>query len=342
MKLSPRDAAGFLARPDPRVPALLIFGADPMRVAERRQKVIAAQLGDQGEAEMRLARMPAADLRREPGAAMDAMRAQGFFPGPRALLIEDATDAAAAALKPALAAWEEGDALIVVTAGQLNASSKLRKLFEGDKRARSLAVYDDPPGHDEITATLREEGLTDLAPEAMRDLTALAQGLEPGAFRQTLTRIALYKHGDDKPLSPEEIALLAPEAGDGAIDQVLDAVAEGRMGAIAPLSARLAGRGVTPVALCIGALRHFRLLHALASDTRGPAQALAGLRPPVYGPRRDRLLRHASRWPVPRIESALRALIETDLALRSSNPPPARALVERMLMRLAALAAPRR
>ncbi len=121
MKLSPRDAAGFLARPDPRVPALLIFGADPMRVAERRQKVIAAQLGDQGEAEMRLARMPAADLRREPGAAMDAMRAQGFFAGPRAVLIEDATDAAAEALKPTLAAWEEGDALMVGTAGAAGA-----------------------------------------------------------------------------------------------------------------------------------------------------------------------------------------------------------------------------
>ncbi|MCC5989396.1 MAG: DNA polymerase III subunit delta [Pararhodobacter sp.] len=338
MKLSPRDAAGFLARPDPRVPALLIFGADPMRVAERRQKVIAAQLGAQGEAEMRLARMPAADLRREPGAAMDAMRAQGFFPGPRAVLVEDATDAAAEALKPALAAWEEGDALMVVTAGALNAGSKLRKLFEGDKRALSLAVYDDPPGRDEIEAMLRAEGLTGLPPEAMRDLVALGQGLEPGEFRQTLTRIALYKHDDPAPLSPEEIALLVPAAGEAAIDAVLDAVAEGRLGDIAPLNTRLAGSGVAPVTLCIGALRHFRLLHALASDPRGAGQAVATLRPPVFGPRRDRLLRHARRWPVARVEAALGALVETDLALRSGARLPAQALVERVLMRLASIA----
>lgn len=341
MKLSPRDAAGFLSRPDKRVPALLIFGADPMRVAERRQRVIAAQIGAEGEAEMRLVRMAAADLRREPGAAFDAMRAQGFFPGPRAVLIDDATDAAAAALKPALADWAEGDALMVVTAGALNAGSKLRKLFEGDKRALCLGVYDDPPGRDEIEAMLRAEGLTNLPPDAMRDLLALGQGLEPGEFRQTLTRIALYKHGDTAPLSPEEIALLAPAAGEAAIDTVLDAVAEGRLGDIAPLTAQLAGRGVAPVTLCIGALRHFRLLHALASDPRGAAQAVAGMRPPVFGKRRDRLLTHARRWPLARIEAALSALVETDLTLRSSTRAPAQALIDRVLMRLAAMAGAR-
>lgn len=341
MKLSPRDAAGFLARPDRRVPALLIFGADPMRVAERRQRVIATQIGAQGEAEMRLARMAAADLRREPGAALDAMRAQGFFPGPRAVLIDDATDASTDALKQALAAWQEGDALMVVTAGQLKPSSRLRKLFEGDKRAFGLAVYDDPPGRDEIASMLRHEGLSDLPQEAMRDLVALGQWLEPGEFRQTLTRIALYKHGDPAPLTPGEIALLAPASGEAAIDAVLDAVAEGRLGDVAPLTARLAGRGVAPVTLCIGALRHFRLLHALVSDGRGPAQAVAGLRPPVFGPRRDRLLSHAGRWPLARIEAALGVLVETDLSLRSSTPAPTQALIERILMRLAAMAGSR-
>ncbi|MCC6001553.1 MAG: DNA polymerase III subunit delta [Pararhodobacter sp.] len=339
MKLAPRDAAGFLSRPDPRVPALLIFGTDAMRVAERRQRVVAAQIGPQGEGEMRLTRFAAADLRRDPAAAMDAMRAQGFFPGPRAVLIEDATDAATDALKSALAAWAEGDALMVVTSGALNAGSKLRKLFEGDKRALCLAVYDDPPGRAEIEAQLRAEGLTDLPPEALRDLVALGQGMEPGDFRQMLTRIALYKLGDSTPLSAQEIALLAPPAGEAAVDSVLDAVADGRLSDIAPLMTRLAGQGVAPVTLCIGALRHFRQLHRVTGDPRGPDQAVAGLRPPVFGPRRDRLLRQARRWPNEKVEIALGELITADLSLRSSSPPPAHALIERVLMRLAALAA---
>jgi len=335
MKLSPRDAPGFLARPDPRVPGVLIWGADAMRVAERRQALIRALIGPEGEAEMRLTRFAAADLRKDPAAAMDATRAQGFFPGPRAVLIDEAADAAAPALAPALAERAEGDAMLVVTAGVLPASSKLRKLFEGDKRAFALAVYDDPPGQAEIAAMLQAEGLGGIPGEAMRDLTALAQVLEPGDFRQTLQRIALYKLGDPAPLTGVEIALLAPQGGEADTDDVLHAVAEGRAAEVAPLMARLAAQGATPVTLCIGAIRHFRVLHGLLADPRGPAQAVEKLRPPVYGPRRTRLVRQAERWSLSQVEEALRQLTDTDLTLRSSSRAPLAALLQRTLMRLA-------
>ncbi len=335
MKLSPRDAPAFLARPDPRVPAILIWGADPMRVAERRQGLIRAVIGAEGEAEMRLTRFPAADLRKDPAAALDAIRAQGFFPGARAVLIEEAGDAAAPALAPALSDWAEGDAFMVVTAGALPASSKLRKLFEGDKRALALAVYDDPPGQAEIAAMLQAEGLGNIPGEAMRDLTALAQVLEPGDFRQTLQRIALYKLGDAAPLTVEEIAALAPQGGEADVDDVLNAVAEGRSGEVAPLMARVAAQGVAPVALCIGAIRHFRLLHGLLAHPQGPAQAVERLRPPVYGPRRARILRQAQRWSPSQVEDALTQLTETDLTLRSTSRAPLAALLQRTLIRLA-------
>ncbi len=334
MKLAPRDAPAFLARPDPLVPGILIWGGDPMRVAERRQALIRALIGPEGEAEMRLTRFPAADLRKDPAAAMDAMRAQGFFAGPRAVLVEEAGDAAAPALAPALADWAEGDAMLVVTAGVLPASSKLRKLFEGDRRAFALAVYDDPPGQAEIAAMLQAAGLGDVPGEAMRDLIALAQGLEPGDFRQTLQRIALYKLGDPAPLTPEEIAALAPQGGEADVDDVLDAVAEGRSGEVAPLMARLAAQGVAPVALCIGAIRHFRTLHGLLAHPQGPEAAVERLRPPVYGPRRARLVRQARRWSLAQVEEALGQLVETDLTLRSSSRAPLAALLQRTLIRL--------
>jgi len=338
MKLSSRDAAGFLARPAPKVPGILIYGADAMRVAERRVKLVAAHTGANADAEMRLTRMPGADLRRDAAAALDAVKAQGFFPGPRAVVIDEATDAATDALKSVLLDWVEGDALLVATAGALNPGSKLRKLFEGDKRAFCLAVYDDPPGRGEIEAMLRAEGLTGLSDESMRDLVALAQSIEPGDFRQTLTRIALYKFNDDTPLSPAEIALLAPQSAEAEIDDILNAVAEGRMADLAPILSRLAAQGVQPVTVAIGAARHFRVLHALVSDPRGPAQAIGTLRPPVFGPRRDRLLRQAQAWTMDRVEDALRDLTATDLTLRSSTRAPTRALAERALIRLTRMA----
>ncbi len=132
--------------------------------------------------------------------------------------------------------------------------------------------------------------------------------------------------------------MLAPQSGEAAVDDAINAVAEGRMAEVAPLIGRLAAQGVQPVGLCIGAMRHFRSLHALASDQRGAAAAIGAMRPPIFGPRRDRLLRQAQRWPLDRVETALSELVATDLKLRSSAPVPQAALIERALIRLATMA----
>ena len=48
MKLTGRDAAAYFRKPDPEKAGLLIYGADAMRVALRRQEVIAALIGPAG------------------------------------------------------------------------------------------------------------------------------------------------------------------------------------------------------------------------------------------------------------------------------------------------------
>lgn len=335
MKVTAAEALRFLTRPQP---GLLIFGADPVRVAIRRQDVIAALIGPQGEAEMRLTRLAAADLRRDPAALEDGLRAQGFFPGPRVLLVEEATDATAPLLARALADWRPGDAALVVTAGGLTGKSALKTLFERHPAAGCLALYDDPPGRDEIEAELARAGLTRIAPAAMADLTALAQALDPGDFRQTLEKIALYKHADPAPLTPEEVEALAPASLGAEVDQVIEAAADGRADRVGPLMRRLEAQGTAATTICIFALRHVRMLHVLASDPGGPAQGVARLRPPPFGRRRDMLIRQAGSLGRARAEEALGLLVETDLSLRSSLRAPAMAVVERALIRLAMLA----
>ena len=78
MKLSPREAPGYFAKPDPRRTGLLIYGPDGMRVALKRQEVIAALIGPEGEAEMRLSRIPGGDLRKEPTLLIDAVNAGDY------------------------------------------------------------------------------------------------------------------------------------------------------------------------------------------------------------------------------------------------------------------------
>jgi DNA polymerase-3 subunit delta len=335
MKLSPRDASAYFARPAPPKPGLLIYGEDPMRVALKRQEVILAMIGPEGEGEMRLARHDAADARKDPALVQDTMRASGFFPGPRAVLIEGATDGLADTFAAALDDWREGDAHLVVTAGQLPPASRLRKLFESRPDAFSAAIYDDPPSRAEIETVLRKAGAGEIGREAMGEIEALSRALDPGDFRQTIEKLALYKRGDATPVTPDDVAAVAPTSTEADLDTVIDVVAEARAAEIGPLLRRLEAQGATAVGLCIAATRHFRTLHAAAADPEGPAKAFARARVPFK--RKDRMIRQAQSWGAVKAGEALHILTDADLTLRSSAKVPDMALMERTLIRLAML-----
>ncbi|MCK0149966.1 DNA polymerase III subunit delta [Marivita sp. S6314] len=339
MKLPPREASGYFAKPDPTKTGILIYGEDAMRLALKRQELISALIGPEGEAEMRLTRIPAAELRKEPALLGDAIKAVGFFPGPRVAFVEDANDTVAQIIAGAVEDWAPGDAQIVVTGGQLPAKSKLRKLFEGHANAYAAALYNDPPSRAEIEAELTRAGLARPDGAAMEMLTSLSREIDPGDFRQTLEKIALYKLGDETPLTPDEVTVCAPGSTEADLDDVLNIVAEGRTGEIGPVMSRLGAQGTAAVTLLIMATRHFRALHTAASDPGGVGQGMGRLRPPVFGPRRDRMSRQASGWGMHRLEQALHMLLETDLSLRSAGQHgPALAIVERSFIRLSMLA----
>lgn len=336
MKLPARDLKAFAARPDPNCPALLIYGADAMRVALKRKDLVTTLLGPNGAEEMRLERIEPSDLRKDPAHLNDVMKATGFFPGQRVVLAEEVNDQAFEACKTSLTDWQSGDAILVVTAGALKPSSKLRKLFEGHKTAKCTAIYDDPPGRGEIEDMLKKAGAGAMDRGAMDALLTLARVLDPGDLQQLIEKAAVYKLGDATPLTEEELELLAPATTDAAIDDVIHAVAEGRSNEIGPLMQRLTGQGVNAVTLVITAGRHFRTLHSASSHPQGAATGIAAARPPVFGPRRDRMLRQTQNWGMHKLEAGLQAILSTDMQLRSAGQSaPQMALVERMFIRLA-------
>jgi DNA polymerase III subunit delta len=333
MILKGAEASRYCAKPDPGRAGLLIFGADAMRVALKRQEAIAALIGPDGPGEMRLTRMSGAELRKDGSLLLDAIKATGFFPGPRVAFLEDATDGLTDTVAAALKDWKPGDAQIVVTAGNLTGKSALKTLFEKHPAAVCIGLYDEPPGREEIEAALKTAGLANIDREAMTDLTTLARALDPGDFRQTLEKIALYKWGDTSPLNPADVAAMAPATIEAEVDDLIAAVADARTEAIGPLFRRLEGQGVLPVTICIGALRHFRILHAAASDPQGPGAGIQRAR--VNFKQKDAMGRQAGQWGSRALETAVSLLLETDLTLRSASRAPGMAVMERALIRIA-------
>ena len=338
MKLNPRHVESYFAKPDAGKTGLLIYGADAMRVALKRQQGLAALLGPGAEEEMRLTRISGGKLRSDPALLLDAVKAVGFFPGPRAVFVEDATETAAPAILSALEYWTAGDAQIIVTTGPLKPGSKIRKAFETHPNAYAVGIYDDPPSRAEVERILSQAGFQSIPRDTMSVLGELALALSPGDFLQTVEKLSLYKRGDTSELNIEDIDACAPRSTEAALDDVLNVVAEGRTGEVGPLIRRLQAQSTNGVTLCIGATRHFRTLYACAADPGGAAKGIGNLRPAVFGNRRDRILRQAQGWDAARLQTALTVLTDTDLSLRSAGQTaPTMALVERAMIRLAML-----
>ena len=135
-----------------------------------------------------------------------------------------------------------------------------------------------------------------------------------------------------------DIDACAPATTEEGIDDTINALADGDVAGIGVHLQRLAAQGTNPTTLCIAASRHFRQLHSAAADPRGGDAGLSGLRPPVFGPRRDRMSRQIRTWGMHRLETALHVLLETDAKLRSTTTHPAMAMTERAFIRIAMMA----
>ena len=329
MKLASRETARFCRAPDLALFGVLLHGSDEGFVASCRRELVAGILGSDADP-LRLTRLDAGVVRRDPSALDAALRARGFFSGRGVVLVEGATDAVAGALEQVVAEVAADDAFLIVTAGALSARSSLRRLFEVGPRLVSLAVAAEPPAADEIQGRLAELGLrAGLEDEALAHLAALAPALDRTCFERVLEAVAIYSLGADRPLRAQEVALLGPGGLDAELDAFVDAVAAGQAQRVGPMLRRVVAAGATAVTLLLGLQRHFRQM--LIAESAGPQAAL-------WGARRDSIRAQLGRWRRDRLELAARMLYETDARVRSAERAPALALVERCALRLALMA----
>lgn len=333
MKLSARDARRFCKAPDTRLLGALLHGPDGGLIALCRSELVGA-LTDKDD--LRLTRLEGEAVRRDPAAVDEALRTPGFFPGRRAVVVVDARDSLAQPLGEILKAVTPEDAFLVVEGGSLGARSPLRKLFEGDRRLASLGLYPQAPGVEELRQSLREAGAAqELEEDAILGVTAAAAELDAGAVQQLIEKIAIFSLSAEQNLSAADLSSVLPQTADADLDRLLDAVAGGEVAVVGPMIGRLSAAGVAPVRIMIATGGHFRRLLTIASAGGGAEHAIARLRPPVFGHRRDVMMRQVRRWGAPRLERAVRLIFEADRTLRSPGDRPDRAIAERTLIRLA-------
>jgi DNA polymerase-3 subunit delta len=340
MKLTGKTIERFLAKPDPQILAVLVYGVDAGLVHERANQLVRAAAGSLDDP-FRVAVLSGKSLKDDPARLADEAMAMSLTGGRRAVRIEDADDDVAAILKSYLAsaAAPATDSLIVLEAEELPSRSTLRKLCEGADQAAALPCYRDEGAG--LTGLIREklqqEGLG-ISPDALSYLGARLGG-DRAVTVSELEKLALYMGGSGKKVELADVLAAVGDSAAHALDDLVYALSDRDMAAIERGLARSLGEGAAPISLLRAAARHLlRLQWAIgkAEQSGGIEGAMRGLRPPVFFKYEDRFKAASRRWSPAGIATALERLLATEQLCKRSGSP-AETLCRRVFLEIAAV-----
>jgi DNA polymerase-3 subunit delta len=336
MQVKSSGVEAFIARPDPKAQAVLLYGPDQGLVRERADRLALGVVADLKDP-FRIVELSPAALKRGSAPLRDEAAALAFGGGRRVVRVREASDAFAAVFKDFLAD-PAGDALILIEAGDLAKQSSLRRAFEAAGNAAALPCYRDEGRALEqvIRAQLQEAGLK-VEPDALAWLASVL-GSDRGITRRELDKLILFMANREMGamVTLAEAQAIVGDSAAAAVDEVLQAAAEGDVAALDRTLTRAAGE-TTPVGLIRIAQRYFQRLHLAASAVEAGASidaVIKSARPPLFFRAADSFRTALGLWTPARLERVLERLLETELAAKSTGAPD-ELLVRQLLLDIA-------
>mgnify|MGYP006283465233 FL=1 len=329
MKVKPANAEKFVAKPDAKIRAVLVYGPDRGLVRERVSRLIRSVVADP-EDPFRVAELTGEQIKKEPAVLGDEAAAMAFGGGQRVVIVRAPVEDTVNTFRDFLAE-PAGDALVVVEAGDLDGRSKLRAAFEKAELGAALPCYRDE-GRDLsglIQETLKSHGLS-VSRDAL-DYLSQHLGADRGVTRSELQKLALYKASGE--VQVEDARYCVGDSAALSLDDVAHAVAEGNLAELERAFDRALAEGANPIQPLRATANHFKRLHQVA-DARDVAQAVEKLRPPVFWKLKPRLTAQAKAWSPRHLGEALDGLLEAEARCKSTGMP-VEAVAARELMRIA-------
>jgi len=311
----------FLSTPERAARLVLVYGPDAGLVAERAGLLLRAYAADP-EDPFSVSRLDEGDISADPARLADEARAMVPGPGRRVVTISNGGAATGSALEH-LIDDTAGDPVVLVSAGDLRPSSKLRKLAENSARSFALPCYLDEAGA--LDRMIDEELARcelSIAADARAHLRGLL-GADRGQSRQEVGKLCLYALGAGT-ITVDDVEQACGDVADMTLEQVCDGALEGRTTDLERSFARAIAQGVHPVRL-LGALsRQISLLLTLAAGLaagRSLSDSIRSLRPPLHFKRRDHIMAQLPLWPMARLERLGRDVYDREAACRNPAIP---------------------
>jgi DNA polymerase III subunit delta len=323
---------GFVAKPNPAQPVVLVYGPDAGLVRERAEALVRSAVDDINDP-FSLVRLDGEELAGEPSRLVEEANTIPLFGGRRAVWVKAGARNIAPAVEALLGAAPP-DCRVVIEAGDLRKTAPLRTLCEGAKNAATLPCYADEAKDLPrlIDEELRAHNLA-IAPDARAALVPLLGG-DRLASRSELRKLALYARGKPQ-VELDDICAVVADASALALDALVDAAFAGRTGEVEVqfAKARIAGTGVG--SMLFAAQRQVAMLHKarLAVEQGTPiGAAVQGL---YLNFRRVPLAEAAlNAWTSARLARAMAQLSDATLESRK-QADLAETIVQRVLLSIA-------
>ncbi|MCR4282579.1 MAG: DNA polymerase III subunit delta [Bauldia sp.] len=317
VQVKPADADRLLAKPDPAVRVVLIYGSDDGLVAERAERFARAVTGDAADPIARL-RLESAELADDPGRLADEAHAVPLFGGNRVISVRVGGNRPIQPAVETILAAPPQDSWVVLTAGELRKTAPLRKVCETNKGAWAIPCYADADR--DLDRIIDEEtkiaGLT-ISSEARTALKGLI-GSDRMISRSEVRKLCLYAAGGDG-ITIDDVRAVIGDAAAFAVDETIDALAAGDSAALDRGYRRLVSSGTPGFVIAGAALRHFNFLQksrAAFDGGRPPESLVQRAVPPIFFSRQAAVAKQIAAWPPGRIERTLAMLDQSMLDSR--------------------------
>jgi DNA polymerase III subunit delta len=328
------DVDRFIARPDPKMPIVLVYGPDAGLVRERADALVKASVDDPNDP-FAFVRIEGEDLAGNPSRLVEEAHTVPLFGGRRAVLVKAGSRNIMSSVEPVVNAPSD-ECRVIIEAGDLKKSSPLRALIEKSKSAAALPCYAD--GARDIARLIddemREAKLT-IAPDARAGLVALLGG-DRLASRNEVRKLALYARGQGQ-VELADVMAVVSDASTLALDGVVDSAFAGKTAEVETEFGKARAGGSSPAAIISAAIRQVANLHKMKLAVEaGDSIEFAMKRgaPPVHFSRENKVGAALRAWSPARLIRAMEQLAEASLDARR-NAALAEAIAQRTLLSIA-------
>lgn len=326
MKITANKVDEFIARPWQEIKSVLLYGPEAGLVAERANIITRKIVKDSKDPFLITDILPER-LKDDEAMLVDEIAAISFASGRRLIRIKGATNQITDAISTALNFYVSGDIdtlpLLLVLADELDASSKLRKLYENHKEAVALPCYKEEGFALErfIESECRERGIN-IDYEA-REYLIQVLPKDRLMVRSELEKLSIYSPGEK--ITLEAVEKVVGNLTEVGFNEICNAVADGNMKNLVEGLPRLYMEGVTAVAILrvvAGYMIKLYIVAGLLKQGMMIEQAIQEIKPPIFFKQVPSFKRHVMNWSLNSITRAIGFLTETEIESKKTGAKP--------------------